>query len=101
MKLLIIKFSPLSCYLVPLMPKYSSQHLISKHLTNTSYRIIYLVVHTVISYLEQQTSELYPNSTLGLLNRNEIFCSDANSLTPEHIVQYQHMLGFVKFTIKM
>jgi hypothetical protein len=26
MKLLIIKFSPLSCYLVPLRPKYSPQH---------------------------------------------------------------------------
>jgi hypothetical protein len=30
-KLLIMKFSPLPCYLVSLMPKYSSQHSILKH----------------------------------------------------------------------
>jgi hypothetical protein len=27
-----MKFSPLPCYLVPLRPKYSLQHLILKHL---------------------------------------------------------------------
>jgi hypothetical protein len=31
MKLFIIKFSPLPCYLVPLRPKYSPQHPILKH----------------------------------------------------------------------
>jgi hypothetical protein len=31
MKLLIMKFSPLPCYLVPLSPKYSSQQPILKH----------------------------------------------------------------------
>jgi hypothetical protein len=31
MKLLIIKFSPFPCYLVPLGPKYSPQHPILKH----------------------------------------------------------------------
>jgi hypothetical protein len=31
MKLLIMKFSPLPCYLVPLRPKYSPQHPILKH----------------------------------------------------------------------
>jgi len=30
-KLLITQFSPLSCYLVPLRPKYSPQHPIPKH----------------------------------------------------------------------
>jgi hypothetical protein len=30
MKLLIMKFSTLHCYLVPLRPKYSSQHIL-KH----------------------------------------------------------------------
>jgi hypothetical protein len=31
MKLLIMKFSSLPCYLVPLRPKYSPQHPIFKH----------------------------------------------------------------------
>src|SRR5215510_8846774 len=31
MKLLIMKFSTLPCYLVPLRPKYSSQHPVLKH----------------------------------------------------------------------
>jgi hypothetical protein len=31
MKLLIMKFSPLPCYPVPLKPKYSPQHPILKH----------------------------------------------------------------------
>jgi hypothetical protein len=31
MKLLIMKFSPLPCYLVPLRPKYSPQHRILRH----------------------------------------------------------------------
>jgi hypothetical protein len=31
MKLFIMKFSPLPCYLVPLRPKYSPQHPIIKH----------------------------------------------------------------------
>jgi len=35
-KLLISSFSPLPCYLVPLRPKYSSQHLILKHIVPPS-----------------------------------------------------------------
>ena len=35
-KLFIMSFSPLSCYLVPLRPKYSSQHPILKHPKPTS-----------------------------------------------------------------
>jgi hypothetical protein len=42
-----------------------------------------------------QNGEIYTHFTPGVLNVN--FCSAANSITSEHAVYDQNILGFMKF----
>ena len=69
-----------------------SKHLIQDYLFGGKYSN---------KLITAQNSEIYTNFMPGLLHGNEIFCSVATLLTPEHTVHYQHMLGFTKFAIKM
>src|SRR5215510_6626731 len=59
MKLLIITFSPLPCYLVPLRPKYSPQHPILKHPQPTFLRQCQRLSFTPIQNNKQNTCNVF------------------------------------------
>jgi len=61
---------------------------LSKHLTQGFVKLLNKLIPA-------QNGEIYTHFTPGVLNVK--FCSDANSLTSEHVVYDQNTLGFMKF----
>jgi hypothetical protein len=67
-KLLIMKFFPLPCYLVPLRPKYSPQHPILNTLFSTPYSQHPILKHPILNTLFSNTLFSTPYSQHPILN---------------------------------